>query len=104
VVTVTLVIAVAAPPAPLQLKTYTVVCDGETLTLPDTPAATNPVPIQVVALVLENVSVAEAPALIEDGLAERVAVGTGVEEPVVAVRVTGEETFPDASLAQTLIV
>ena len=74
----TVTVALAAgdvPPAPVQVTEYVAVAVGETVTDPDVPEAVKPEPVQLVAFVELQVSVAEEPVVIEVGLAERVAVG-----------------------------
>jgi hypothetical protein len=74
--TVTVVVVVAEPPAPVHTREYIVVVAGETLSDPlGTPAVSKPLPIQLVASVLFQTSVEVAPAMMEAGFAESDAVG-----------------------------
>ena len=75
---------------------------GETEVLPEVPLAVKLVPVQLVALVLLHVSVEDCPDVIDVGLAESVAVGTGVPACVVALAVLElPEKLPAASVART---
>lgn len=110
---VTTVLCVAVPPAPVQLTVYVVVLLGETERVPDVaPLVEKLVPVQLVALVEDQVSVEDCQLAMDEGLAVRVAVGTGgadtvtvteLETPlqvaVYVVDVVGETTTdPDVAL------
>jgi hypothetical protein len=86
--TVTVALAFAVPPGPVQTTLYVCVAVGDTLAVPDVPEAVKPVPVQDVAFVELHVRVDDPPAVIEAGLAERVAVGCWVPPPVTPVVVS----------------
>ena len=83
--TVTLALAFADPPAPVHVSVYVAVAVGVTACVP--PIALVPVQpfeaVQLVALVELQVSVADAPAVIEVGFAESETVGAGTGGCVV---------------------
>jgi hypothetical protein len=84
--TVTLAVFVIVPPGPLAVSVYVVVVVGLTLAVPDTGLLPTPLSIEiVVALVEDQVSVDDWPALIDVGDAEKVAVGAGCVTVTVAV-------------------
>ena len=75
--TVTVAVFVAVPPVPLAVSVYVVVTPGETLAVPE--AGLLPTPLSmviVVAFVVDQVSVDDAPRAMVVGLALKVAVGT----------------------------
>jgi hypothetical protein len=80
--TVTVVLAVPVPPAPVQETLYVCVAVGDTVAVPEMPEAVKPVPVQEVAFVELHVSVEDWPAVMEVGLAESVTLG-GVTPVVV---------------------
>ncbi len=69
----------ADPPAPVHVMPYVVATRGETARDPDVPDGENPfpVPLQAVALALDQASVDDRPLGTEVGDAEKVTVGTG---------------------------
>jgi len=71
-----------------------VVTVGETVVEPDVPGALKPLPVQLVAFVLLQVSVEDCPLVIEVGFAESVAVGCGLFAVTVTVAVAGDEVPP----------
>ena len=88
---VTLTVALAGddvPPVPMHVTEYVAFVVGLTDTEPDVPEAVNPLPVQEVAFCEDQVSVAEPPEVIDDGLAERDAVAAGM----VAARVLKVES------------
>ena len=79
VLTVTVAFAAGeVPPVPEHVTEYVVVLAGETVAEPEVPEAVKPVPVHEVAFVELHESVADPPAEIEVGFAERVAVGAEV--------------------------
>jgi hypothetical protein len=70
VVTVTVVPFIAVPPTPVQVNKYVVVTEGDTCTLPAVPVGVKLVPVQLVALVEDQVSVDELPWTMLVGLAD----------------------------------
>ena len=77
--TVTVALAFAEPPVPVQATEYVVVAVGETVAVPEAgllEPVEKLVPTQEVALVEDQVSVEDWPEAIEAGEAERVAVVT----------------------------
>jgi hypothetical protein len=70
VVTVTVVPLIAVPSAPVQVNKYVVVTEGDTCTLPAVPVGVKLVPVQLVALVEDQVSVDELPWTMLVGLAD----------------------------------
>jgi hypothetical protein len=84
--TVTVAVAVVVPPAPVAVNVYVVVAVGVTVTAPE--AETVPMPLSIVtvlALVVFQVRVELWPEVMVVGLAEKVAVGAGVEPFTVTV-------------------
>jgi hypothetical protein len=79
VVTVTLADAEALPPAPVHVTLYVAFDVGETEIDPEVPFAVNPLPVQLVALVEDHVSVEDWPEVIEVGFALNATVGAGVD-------------------------
>jgi hypothetical protein len=85
--TVTVALAVAVPPGPVQLMPYVCVAAGDTVAVPDVPEAVKPVPVQDVAFVELHVSVEDWPAVMDGGLADKETVGR-VPPPVTPVVVS----------------
>lgn len=83
--TVTVVLAVAVPPGPVQLMPYICVAAGDTVAVPDVPEVVKPVPVQDVAFVELHVSTEDWPLVIEGGLADKDAVGCVPPPPPVVV-------------------
>jgi len=85
--TVTVTVDVAVPPAPVAVAVYTVVTIGATPTDPE--VATGPTPLMEtpVESVLDHVSMADCPAVIVAGAADKntVGVGTGGGVPPLSV-------------------
>jgi hypothetical protein len=86
-VTVSVAEAVAVPPAPVQERLYTSlpVAVGVTVSLPLVELSALPFSVHDVALVLDHVTVAELPSVIDVGLTETVAVGFGAAVTVKSV-------------------
>jgi hypothetical protein len=92
----------AAPPAPVHVSEYVVSTFGETDTLPSVaPAVKNPVPVQVVALALDQLSVLEPPSAMAVGSADSAAV---TAEPTVTVVLAGRLIAPPAPVHVTAYV
>ena len=66
-VTVTLALALADPPAPVHVMLYVVLDAGLTEAEPDVPEALKPLPVQLVVLVEDHVSVDVWPGVIDEG-------------------------------------
>ncbi len=84
--TVTVVLAVADPPSPVQMTEYEVVTVGETTAEPGVSDMVKPPPVQDEAFVEFHNKVEDCPGLMVLGLAEREAVVAGsgvVKEPAV---------------------
>jgi hypothetical protein len=75
VVSVTVALALADPPLPAQVIEYVDVAAGATFAEPEIPEAVNPAPLQEVVLVELQVSIADCPDEIDEGLAVIAAVG-----------------------------
>ena len=74
----TVAVFVTVPPGPVAVSVYVVVEAGLTLAVPDAGLLPTPLSIEIdVALVLDQASVEDWPALIDVGDAEKVAVGAG---------------------------
>ena len=83
--TVTVTERVVVPPAPVQASVYVAVAVGETPWVPAMPLLPLQAPeaVQLVALVLDHVSVLDWPDVIEVGLAPSVTVGSPPPLPMV---------------------
>jgi hypothetical protein len=82
--TVTVALALVVPPLPEHDIVYVVVDVGETDWVPNVPETLKPlgeVAEQEVELVLDHVKVELEPEFTDEGLADNVAVGDGVEVP-----------------------
>ena len=96
--TVTIAEADAVPPLPVQLIEYVVVTEGDDCTEPLVPVAVKLVPVQEVALLLDQVSVVVCPTVMELGVAENVTVGGGgvVALPVLKAAIHAKNPPPEA--------
>jgi hypothetical protein len=113
-VTVSVAEAVAVPPAPVQERLYTSlpVAVGVTVSLPLVELSALPFSVHDVALVLDHVTVAELPSVIDVGLTETVAVGFGAavtvksveEKPQFVPLPTASCCMPVAASAGTVIL
>ena len=95
---VTVALAFADPPVPVQATEYVVVAVGETVAVPEIgllEPVEKFVPTQEVALVEDQVSVEDWPeVVIEAGEAERVAVGRDVEMVTVTILLVARRVYP----------
>jgi hypothetical protein len=98
--TVTVVLFVTVPPAPVQVSVYLVVCRGVRVTEPLVlPPVEKPLPVHPVALVLLQVSVELCPVVTVEGRALMDAVGAGtVVELVLPVEVAESSTMNKSDL------
>jgi hypothetical protein len=94
--TVTVASRVVVPPGPVQASVYVVVWVGVTVFVPETaPEVAKPVPVQDVASVVDQVRVADFPAVIVGGEAAKETVG-GFATEMPRYSSTLQPSQPDA--------